>query len=382
MALPIISPQNDFPKVLLGRKCRGNETQDRRTSALNSAAATPQITTINVTAAANSTTYGVRVAQAKLGISELVEVATDSSATPAELTALILAGILANPIIGAAATATSPTSTTVRLTATNGGTDFAFTVTFPTNPATALTQTATQAAANLTSYYMGRACERVGILPGNWTVRHVQPLTGPTATYTVTYAGGATYSGTISLVDGFGVVQADIPWTAAAGGNLAAALANIDTALTAALPSTFTVDSTGSPDVVITAPPGWTIVQASAAATAGAMTSAIVAGDTVPTYFYVRDPMDSAPIRGQTDSEILIQPGTAVPIVEGGAGWWGADAPGTVTAGARVYVETAAGDDQGKFTDTESQTTAPFIGGQWIFTDAVDTTVAALQLPV
>ena len=56
-------------------------------------------------------------------------VTTDGSATAAELTTLVYEALLGNGLIGAVATITKPTSTTVRLTGSRPGTDYAFTVT-------------------------------------------------------------------------------------------------------------------------------------------------------------------------------------------------------------------------------------------------------------
>jgi hypothetical protein len=344
-------------------------------SALSADIAVAQVTTINVTAAQNSTAYSVRVIASAdddwgFDVDRTVSVTTDASGTQAELAVLIADAINADAILGAVVSATAG-AITVPLTGRNGGAGYTYTVSFPVNPSTDLTQTATTAAADAPTYTIGRFCERAtGQTGANPKVQEINALTNEKLTYTVTHGAGATYSGTFTVQDPTGI-EAAFTWTASAGANLAATLAAIDVALTAAVAGITgaTVIDTASPTVVVNFPAGYNgAVSLTSTGTGGAgspaMTAAVTTGSVVPAYYLVRDPQDQAPIRGQSTTTIATvsngQP-RPVPIVLGGGCDWTVEvASGTsFTSGAQVYVETAAGANLGRATATPSATAAP-----------------------
>jgi hypothetical protein len=374
MTLPWL-PQSQLSTGAVGRMVAGNVLALIALSALSADIAVAQVTTINVTAAQNSTAYSVRVVASAddswgFDVDRTVSVTTDASGTQAELAVLIADAINADAILGAVVSATAG-SVTVPLTGRNGGAGYTFTVTFPVNPSTDLTQTATTAAADAPTYTIGRFCERAtGQTGSNPKVQEINALTNEKLTYTVTHGAGATYSGTFTVQDPTGI-EAAFSWTASAGANLAATLAAIDVALTAAVAGITgaTVVDTASPTVVVNFPAGYNgAVSLTSTGTGGggspAMTAAVTTGSVVPAYYLVRDPQDQAPIRGQSTTTIATvsngQP-RPVPIVLGGGCSFTVEvASGTsFTSGAQVYVETAAGANLGRATATPSATAAP-----------------------
>ena len=369
-------PQDQLSTGAVGRMVAGNILSLIALSALSADIAVAQVTTINVTAAQNSTAYSVRVIASAnddwgFDVDRTVSVTTDASGTQAELAVLIADAVNADAILGAVVSATAG-AITVPLTGRNGGAGYTYTVSFPVNPSTDLTQTATTAAADAPTYTIGRFCERAtGQTGANPKVQEINALTNEKLTYTVTHGAGATYSGTFTVQDPTGI-EAAFSWTASAGANLAATLAAIDVALTAAtvtaIPGSTVVD-TASPTVVVGFPAGWNGAVSLTSTGAGgagspAMTAAVTTGSVVPSYFLVRDPQDQAPIRGQSTTTIATvnngQP-RPVPIVLGGGCDWTVEvASGTsFTSGAQVYVETASGSNLGRATATPSATAAP-----------------------
>jgi hypothetical protein len=94
------------------------------------------------------------------------------------------------------------------------------------------------------------------------------------------------------------------------------------------------------------------------------MTATATEGDAVPAYLFIRDAADQAPIRGQPTNTIATVDGgqpRMIPVVIGGGLNWAAEiaSGATCTPGAQVYVETAAGANQGRITPTPSTTAAP-----------------------
>jgi hypothetical protein len=341
--------------------------------ALSDDIAVPQVTTVNVTAASNSSAYSMKVVATGAGwgfaVSRTVSYTSDASATQQEIADGLVAAALADAELGTIATAAAGTNN-LALTCTRGGADYTFTVTFPANPATNLTQTATTAAADAPTYTFGRVCELVGASGPNPTVQPVAALTPSTLTYAVTHGAGATYGGTFTVQNPDAVEQ-PVSWTASAGANLAATLAAIDVALTTAV-SGITgalVSDAVSPNVVVSLPLGWgSIVALTTTATGGAgspaMTATEAEGTAVPTYLFIRDPQDQAPIRGQATNTIATVDGgqpRVVPVVLGGGCNWAAEiaSGASCTPGAQVYVETTAGSTQGRITPTPSTTAAP-----------------------
>jgi len=384
LTMPIFSPLSALATLVLGRRASGNQYTEVLTSGICTDPGLPQISTITASNAANSSDYSVKVVCTRFGISETVTVTTDGSATAAELTTLIYEALLGNGLIGAIAAVTKPTSTTVRLTGSRPGTDYAFTVTFPANPSTYLSVATSQAASDWADFYFGRAvAQGSGPQPDQLYLGAPAELTGPVLTFAVTHGTSPTFSGTILATSPTGE-QSVVPWTATGGANLAADLAAIDVALTAALPAYFDV-ATASPNVAITAPPGWTLLSVDLAATGSgaAIAASYTAGDDVPNYFVIRDPLNQNYARGEVDGTIRVLPGQAIPVIKSGGNIYAVPTPavGTVTAGAPMYVETVAGADNGKLLVTPTLTAALVKGASWQYTGTVDTTLSAFQAP-
>jgi len=383
----------------LGRCVVSNGFALQTASALSADIAVAQVTTVNVTAA-TAGIHTVRVQAAVtagwgFAVDESFSYTPDGSPTQAEITAGLVAAAQANPILGAIVTATAGTNL-FTLTGTQGGASFDFTVSFTANPSTDLTQTATTAAADAPTYLIGRFVEAATRTGANIGVQEINAVTPSTITYVVTHGAGATYSGTFTAQNPDGI-EIPIAWTASAGANLAATLAAIDVALTAAtvtaIPGSTVVDTT-SPNVVLTLPAGWigvTILTSTGTGGGGspAMTATAVQGSAIPTYYFVRDPMDTAPVRGQpTNTIATVNDGKPrpVPIVLGGLGDWAAEiaSDASITSGAQVYVETAAGLNLGRATPTPSPTAAPVrVNGQpvrFAWAETLDTTLAYVTI--
>lgn len=371
MTYPFI-PQTNPAYAAVGRMVSGVLTAALLLGALSDDIAVPQVTTVNVTAASNSSAYSMKVVATGAGwgfaVSRTVSYTSDASATQQEIADGLVAAALADAELGTIATAAAGTNN-LALTCTRGGADYTFTVTFPANPATNLTQTATTAAADAPTYYFGRCCELVGANGPNPTVQPVAALTPSTLTYAVTHGAGATYSGTFT-VQSPDAVEQSVSWSASAGANLAATLVAINAAITTQVAGiTGALVATSSPNVVLSLPLGWgSIVPLTTSATGGAGSPAMTAtadeGDTIPVYLFVRDPQDQAPIRGQATNTIATVDGgqpRVVPVVLGGGCNWAAEiaSGASCTPGAQVYVETTAGSTQGRITPTPSTTAAP-----------------------
>ena len=382
----------------LGRCLNSNGFALQTASALSVDVAVAQVTTVNVTAA-TAGIHTVRVQAAVtagwgFAVDESFSYTPDGSPTQAELVDGLVAAAQANPILGAIVTAAAGTNV-FTLTGTQGGADFDFTVSFTANPSSDLTQTATTAAADAPTYVIGRFVEAATRTGANLGVQEINAVTPSTITYAVTHGAGASYSGTFTVQN---PDQFEIPisWTASAGANLAATLAAIDVALTAAVASITgaTVVDTTSPNVVLTLPAGWigvTLLTTTATGGGGspAMTATAVQGSAIPTYYFVRDPMDTAPVRGQpTNTIATVNDGKSrpVPIVLGGLGEWAAEiaSGASITSGAQVYVETASGINLGRATPTPSPTAAPVrVNGQpvrFAFAETLDTTLAYVTI--
>jgi len=371
MTYPFL-PQTSPAYAAVGRMVSGVLTAALLLGALSDDIAVPQVTTVNVTAASNSSAYSMKVVATGAGwgfsVSRTVSYTSDASATQQEIADGLVAAALADAELGTIATAAAGTNN-LALTCTRGGADYTFTVTFPANPSTNLTQTATTAAADAPTYYFGRVCELVGASGPNPTVQPVAALTPSTLTYAVTHGAGATYAGTFTVQNPDGVEQS-VSWSASAGANLAATLVAVNAAITTQVAGiTGALVATSSPNVVLSLPLGWgSIVPLTTSATGGggspAMTATAAEGTAVPTYLFIRDPQDQAPIRGRATNTIATVDGgqpRVVPVVLGGGCNWAAEiaSGASCTPGAQVYVETTAGSTQGRITPTPSTTAAP-----------------------
>ena len=371
MTYPFL-PQTNPAYAAVGRMVSGVITAALLLSALSDDIAVAQVTTANVTAAHNSSEYSMKVVATGDGwgfsLSRTVSYTSDSGATQQEIADGLTAAALADAELGTIATAAAGTNN-LALTCTRGGAGYTFTVTFPANPSTNLTQTATTAAADAPTYTFGRCAEDVSATGPNPTVQSVQPLTPSTLVYAVTHGAGATYAGTFTVQDPDGIEQS-VSWTASAGANLAATLVAINAAITTQVAGiTGALVATANPNVTLSLPLGWgSIVPLTTSATGGggspAMTATATEGDAVPAYLFIRDSQDQAPIRGQATNTIATVDGgqpRVVPVVVGGGCNWAAEiaSGATCTPGAQVYVETTAGSTQGRITPTPSTTAAP-----------------------
>lgn len=391
-------PLSTVIAAALGRCVNSNGFALQLASALSADGAVAQVTTVNVTAA-SAGIHTVRVQAAVtagwgFAVDESFSYTPDGSPSQSEIVDGLVAAAQALPVLGAICEIEAGTNA-FTLTGTQGGADFVFTVTFTANPSTDLTQTATSAAADAPTYLIGRFVEAATRTGANLGVQEINAVTPSTITYAVTHGAGATYSGTFT-VQNPDQVEIPVSWTASAGANLAATLAAIDVALTAAVASITgaTVVDTTSPNVVLTLPAGWigvTLLTTTATGGGGspAMTATAVQGSAIPTYYFVRDPMDTAPVRGQPTNVIAtVNDGKPrpVPIVLGGLGEWAAEiaAGASITSGAQVYVETAAGLTLGRATPTPSPTAAPVrVNGQpvrFAFAETLDTTLAYVTI--
>lgn len=398
---PLI-PVSVLAAAAVGRFIFGNKDAATLLSGVSTIEGLPQITTVNVTGATNSSVYSIRVqtTTSQFGgwgtsIDRTVSYTSDGSATQTEIRDGLKAALQDDPVIGFVADV-SVGSNTILLTGTQGGAYYTFTVSFPDNPSTQLTQTATQAAADAPSWTMGRFIQAAGGATGNNPP--VRPIVAISAlssiTYAVTHGASAVYTGRFAAQSSASGEVINVTWTANAGADLAATLAAIDAALTTAVITTAgitgaTVD-TSSPNVAVNLPAGWvsvTNVDSSASGGGGspAMTVTTSEAATPPAYYLVRDPGDRAPIRGIANNLIPPVDGKVapVPIVFRGAGTvWAAEvASGTVTVeGGQVYVETAAGANLGLATATPSATAAPVVGATWARSETVAGVVAPVRL--
>lgn len=307
-------------------------------------------------------------------------VATASSATGVR--GPLLAAIVASSLLMAYIAEIEAVSTdAIDVWAIEGAT---LTVTFPTNPSTHLSTSAT-AAVDRPQYRWGRAVEVVAppALPGRMIgsgIRHPVAIGGVDLDLTQTHDASGAYQVRL-LVDG---AIETISWVK--GGDAAAT----DVAAAAAWEAkSFIADATveGTGVIAVTGMPGVEITVVDATATGGSAAMALAIGsggqaDPLPRFALVLDEratptLDTMPQTVPTGP----LPGVAVLTADPSnrSTVYAVEAPGASISGTAVYVETY-GDDAGRLYDTPSATRTPWPEARWRGFDATDPSIAYVEI--
>lgn len=174
---------------MIGRAARGVTLREVVARSRDASGPTPQITTITVDSASNSSPYGAQITSYPPGggdgYTEAVSITSDGDATTGEIATALGAAITANGNLAAAVSA-AVDSDDVVLTWADGWTG-SVVLTGTTGD---LSQAATQEAAPAPQYYYGRACQVVEA----GQVQPVAQYAGSTITLTIVHDAGDTYT--------------------------------------------------------------------------------------------------------------------------------------------------------------------------------------------
>ncbi len=355
-------------------------------STLNAGSAAPgngavaQVTTVTFSSPSNSSPYSITTTDPYTGVTELVSIATDGSATDAEASALMLLAVQDSPLTFGYFSAADNGAGVVTLTARTPG--LAISVVETTDTGAKMAVATPTAAAAATEYTFGRAVELYWSTANGISSRRaripVQPTRG-TFTFTLTHDASSSYVLNVAVLNAATNERTNLGVSFASGANVTATGANAVTAWNACnnLGSGLISAAAASPSgatvaITVTLPTGWTFASAQTptvitGGTAACTTPAVgTAGGTVPEMALVYDAGDDSSDTLGTGSRTTIRGGTVVPYLLNGAALLvnPAVAP---TSGQPVLVDFAAA---GGLTPTASVTTAPLVvgGSAWTFT--------------
>lgn len=310
--------------------------------------ATAQVSTCTVASSpGNSTTYSFRVAWANL--SRLISVTTDGSATQAELSALILAALKADPYVAGIGTYTEA-SNVITMTFKVGITA---TLTEVADPDSKITLATTTAAAAAPSYPFARFVTVGAPVSGSDNPSAALP-TAPTPSgfnLDLVWASSTTFTVNFSVIDPDGNIVA-VNTEFAGGASATAAGAAAVTALEAALSG---LDATAGTavgtaiTVAVTLPTGYNFALEMSVSTDTAATADIddVVRYTAPGLMgLVLNPGDQN--QEGVDADTSLVGGTIVPVLTQGAEVVVLDPGASVTYGTPVYVEFTSGATRGR----------------------------------
>lgn len=343
--------------------------------------AVAQVTTVTFSSPSDSSPYAITTTDPYTGVTELVSITTDGSASNAEASALLLAEIQSSPLTFGLFSAADDGAGVVTLTARTPG--LAVSVVETTDTGGHMALTTTTAAAAATEYTFGKAVELYFASGVRKARIPVQPTRG-TFTSTLTHDASSSYLQNVSVRNVATGEIASLSVYFASGANVTATGANAVTAWGACntLGTGFITAAAAAPSgatvaITVTLPTGWTFASAQtpvviSGGTAASTTPAVgTAGGTVPEMALVYDPGDDSSDTLGTGARTTIRGGTAVPYAQRGFGLLvnPATAP---SAGDPVLVDFAA---SGGLTPTASATTAPLVGAgsAWRFTGESET---------
>lgn len=351
--------------------CRGSESY------------TAEVYTIAVAASpSNATTYSATVSSARLSEDVVVSYTTDASATQAELVTGLKSALNQDARVGGLLKATE-SGTTITLTGRDSAT---FTVVETADPDSKLTVANTVDAADFATYGIGRF---VALTPSvatgvaGYTAAKPSAGTLPALGLTLTHAASQTYTIDLTYTDQDGKVQtAVVEW--ASGAAAADTDNNAETALGNLGWTGITVTNPAEGSVILTGRIGESIAYENASATGAAdLTAAVTAGDARSMLGMVLEPsgLEIDPTTGVAAS--YVRAGTSFDALRAGSKFRVAvEYPGSApTVGAAVYVETAAGANNGRPYPASSATRELLPGASWAMAvDANDSTLSHIIL--
>jgi hypothetical protein len=356
----------------------------RAESALRSAVGTTRLIRSTVGTATNAALYQIR---GRLPGGEwFVASFTTSATTDTALRNGLVAAWNANPYLrGIAVASNAGSGVAIDWTSVTPG-PTGFEVEILTQPDSALGAPTVITAGALAAdapfgRYLRRTSETRSTGLAYAVVAPLAALAGPTIAHTLTYAASDTwdYNGVIQGPDGS---VFSISGDGAVGANLAAFVAALAAALTASLAGAAGVTvTTGTGTVLVSFPVGYTVVTYSAQVTeTSTITVVQTAGDAIPDAAIVYDDKSQSP--RTIGGDVTGYPGDKpVALLRGGA-TIAVEAPGAVTSGGLVWVETAAGADLGRPFAAPSLSRFAHPTHRWVQRDSVDTTLALIDTGV
>jgi hypothetical protein len=350
-----------------------------------------QISTVTVDSAQNSTLYSLDILPPGYESPIVVSFTSDATATTAE----IAAGLAASVNADAAASGWFDAGAAANVaTLTGNAPGIVVSVSSSAASASDLTIAVATAAASGGSYTFGRVVDLSSFdaAAGVYAVSAPALPSQSTLVLSATHDAGATYSVQISarnINTNATIVPSAISFSA--GASASATATNAVTAFDAAFGAGATVTSVAGADITITItaalPNEFSGIVTAPSATGGGgaedygVTSVNPAGD-LPRSGVVMD-YDVTPSTSFGVSPTATQAGDAVSVAERGLAVFVADPGVSVTTGAAVLVETAAGANQGRLYTTSSATRRPLVGASWVvggITLSDGTTAAVVQL--
>lgn len=340
-----------------------------------------QSTLLDIGGAENSETYTLTFASAALPETQTVTVETDSDATAQELGDLIQAAIEGNATLGGLITEIErPSGATQDVRIRYHAGDPAVTVTATANPGDHIVVTNTAAAAGVEAPLGRFWTPSDGPSYGdNRILSRLSESSGPVSTVTITVnADGDTFA------DVYATPGAASPVTAVgydADTDLATTVPVAVVAYKAAFPQAEVEGNTATGVITIELPVGFEIAPISnSAAGTSTIDTSVAAGDDAQMLRFILSPGDEVP--ETIGAEVTgIRAGSPIPALRSLHGEVGAEHPDeSIDFGGDVWVETAAGADNGRPFATATPTRQKAQGAYWIRQDESDPELALMQI--
>tara|TARA_Y100000592_G_scaffold4422_1_gene6382 strand:- start:445 stop:1509 length:1065 start_codon:yes stop_codon:yes gene_type:complete len=333
-----------------------------------------QISTVTVNSAQNSTLYSLDILPPGYESAIVVSFTSDGSATTTEIAAGLAAAVDAD----AAASGWFDTGAVSNvLTLTGQAPGIVVSVSSSAASASDLTIAVATAAASGGSYSFGHVVNLATFdsASGAWNVSAPAMPAAATAVLSCTHAGSASYGVQFEATNintGAVVVPNAIAFSAggSASATAAAAVSAIDAIYGTGATTTSVDGSTITITITSTLPNSISSVVTAPTASGGGGSESLSVTSINPAGDFLRSGVvmdyDVTPSASFGVSPTATQAGDAVSVAEAGLSVFVADPGVAVTAGAAVYVETAAGANQGRVYTASSATRYLLPGASWV----------------
>jgi hypothetical protein len=350
-----------------------------------------QISTVTVDTAQNATLYSLDILPPGYESPIVVSFTSDGTATTAEIATGLAAAVNADAAASGWFDAAAATNVA---TLTGNALGIVVSVSSSAASASDLTIAVATAAAAGGSYSFGRVVNLASYdaAAGAYAVSAPVMPSASTLVLACTHAGSASYSVQVAARNiNTGVSALPNAIAFSAGGSATATAAAAVAAADAIYGSGATATSVAGSDITITItlglPNEFADIVTAPTATGGGGTEALSITSINPAGDPIRSGVvmdyDVTPAASFGVSPTATQAGDAVSVAEGGLAVFVADPGVSVTTGAAVLVETAAGANQGRLYTTSSATRYTFPGASWVLggiTLSDGTTAAVVQL--
>lgn len=333
-----------------------------------------QISTVTVDSAQNATLYSLDILPPGYESPIVVSYTSDGTATTTEIAAGLAAAVDAD----AAASGWFDTGAVSNvLTLTGQALGIVVSVSSSAASASDLTIAVATAAASGGSYSFGHVVNLVTFdsASGAWNVSAPAMPAAGTLVLACTHAGSASYSVQVAARNiNTGVVALPNAISFAAGGSASATAAAAVVAADGIFGAGSTVTSVAGSDITITItaplPNEFSDIVTAPTASGGGGSESLGVTSMTPAGAFLRSGVvmdyDVTPSASFGVSPTATQAGDAVSVAEGGLSVFVSDPGVAVTAGAAVYVETAAGANQGRVYTASSATRYLLPDASWI----------------